>query len=197
MADAACRSSISYGGTRSRRPPNARIPSVPAILRLLGMGSLMAVGLAACAADEDPPPAADVPDAPLAAPATLADASSSPYPPPKPAPSKIHHAEHHSHKSSPPIIKTAAIEPSALIGKGPGGVAQLLGVPSSASQRDVSLIWIYASADCSFEVYFYPDIKTSLWHALQYASVDKNGDALNPSQVCIQHILTERSSGAN
>jgi hypothetical protein len=120
---------------------------------------------------------------------------------PKSQPPKSKRAEHKNHKTALPTDappeKLAAIEPSDLIGKGPGGVAKLLGIPTSASQRDVSLIWTYASADCVFQVYFYPDIKTSLWHALQYASVDKNGGSLNPSQLCIQHILIARNNGTN
>lgn len=93
--------------------------------------------------------------------------------------------------------KRIAITPSEIIGKGPGGVAALLGVPTSASQRDVSLIWTYAAPDCAFEVYFYPDIKTSLWHALQYESVNRSGETRNASQFCIRRVLSERSNGAN
>jgi len=102
-----------------------------------------------------------------------------------------------SDKTASPPEKLAAVEPHSLIGQGPSGVAKLLGVPSSASQRDVSLIWTYASNNCAFQVYFYPDIKTSLWHALQYTSVDKNGGALDTSQLCIQRILAERGNGAD
>jgi len=102
-----------------------------------------------------------------------------------------------SEKPAPPTERLAAIEPHNLIGQGPSGVAKLLGVPSSASQRDVSLIWTYSSENCAFQVYFYPDIKTSLWHAMQYTSVDKNGGTLDPSQLCIQRILAERGNGAD
>lgn len=170
---------------------------------------LVAIGLSACASDADqqlalvdddpqPPPAvaeSAVPPASDTAPAHPAIKTQA----------RARKEEHRVHKmakasdkqpASPPE-KLASIEPQELIGQGPSGVAKLLGVPSSASQRDVSLIWTYSSTDCAFQVYFYPDIKTSLWHALQYTSVDKNGGAVDPSQLCIQRILAERGNGAD
>jgi hypothetical protein len=175
------------------------------VLKVSGTCSLMAVWLAGCStgspvetATADPPYSSLTPDSNAALSGDLERVSRAM---PKSEPPKSKRAEHKNHRTAPPTDippeKVAAIEPRELIGKGPGGVAKLLGVPTSASQRDVSLIWTYASADCAFQVYFYPDIKTSLWHALQYASVDKNGGSVNPSQLCIQQILIARNNGTN
>jgi hypothetical protein len=174
-------------------------------LKVSGTCSLLVICLAGCSTDRPVETAtADPPYSSLTADSGAAS-SGEPAPVlpamPKSQPPKSKRAEHKNHKTAPPTDippeRLAAVEPSELIGKGPGGVAKLLGTPTSASQRDVSLIWTYASADCAFQVYFYPDIKTSLWHALQYASVDKNGGSLNPSHLCIQHILIARNNGTN
>jgi hypothetical protein len=167
-----------------------------------GGGFLIASSLGGCTTASDAVTAtADLPTSSLvasASPAPLSEVSAAAHQTTKPSSPKYRRVERKSHRAtSAPTLRLASVDPGDLIGKGPGGVAKLLGVPISASQRDVSLIWTYGSTDCAFQVYFYPDIKTSLWHALQYASVDKNGGALNPSQLCIQRILTERSNGTN
>jgi hypothetical protein len=86
----------------------------------------------------------------------------------------------------------AAIEPSALIGKEPSAVRKLLGSPADVSERDVSLVWTYGSPECAFQVYFYPDIKTSMFHALQYAATNHDGGTLDLSKACVQRLLVVR-----
>jgi hypothetical protein len=86
----------------------------------------------------------------------------------------------------------AAIEPSALIGKEPSAVRKLLGSPADISEKDVSLIWTYGSPQCAFQVYFYPDIKTSMFHALQYAAKTHDGGKIDLSQGCVQRLLVMR-----
>jgi hypothetical protein len=86
----------------------------------------------------------------------------------------------------------AAIEPSDLIGKEPSGVRKLLGSPADISERDVSLVWTYGSPECAFQVYFYPDIKTSMFHALQYAATKQDGGKLDLSKGCVQRLLVVR-----
>jgi hypothetical protein len=86
----------------------------------------------------------------------------------------------------------AAVEPSALIGKEPSAVRKLLGSPADISEKDVSLIWTYGSPQCAFQVYFYPDIKTSMFHALQYAATTHDGGKIDLSQGCVQRLLVMR-----
>jgi hypothetical protein len=187
---------------------NRRI-NIPTILKILGTIGALGTSIAGCVSDDDmklanPDPPASAPQADISV-ASVADATPDEQTQSKPHPSKTIKKQRKSHKPAPPADvpqekvqeKVATMEPNQLIGKGPSGVVQLLGVPTSASQRDISLIWTYASSDCAFQVYFYPDIKTSLWHALQYASLDKNGEALNPSKLCIERILAEKSNGTN
>ena len=100
--------------------------------------------------------------------------------------------QHKSHFGTRQAEILAAIEPSALLGKEPSAVQRLLGSPADISKRDVSLIWTYGSADCAFQVYFYPDIKTSMFHALQYAATRQDGEKIDLSQGCIQRLLIAR-----
>jgi hypothetical protein len=103
---------------------------------------------------------------------------------------------HKTHKTRPSEIRqaesVAAIEPHVLIGKEPSAIEKLLGSPGDVSQKDVSLIWTYGSPDCAFQVYFYPDIKTSMFHALQYAATGHDGGKIDLAQGCIQRLLIVR-----
>jgi len=103
---------------------------------------------------------------------------------------------HKTHKTRPSEIRqaeiVAAIEPHVLIGKEPSAVEKLLGSPGDVSQKDISLIWTYGSPDCAFQVYFYPDIKTSMFHALQYAATGHDGGKIDLDQGCIQRLLIVR-----
>lgn len=207
MMDVARRRSIFVpepSGTDGRNCKFRRMNIFPLAILLLA-----SISLSACVSDLDRELGL-TDDPPDPAPA-VAETAVPPVPdsvPPHPATktqARARKEEHRVHRvvrtpdrqpANPPE-KLASIEPQELIGQGPSGVAKLLGVPSSASQRDVSLIWTYSSTDCAFQVYFYPDIKTSLWHALQYTSIDKNGGAVDPSKLCIQRILAERGNGAD
>ena len=97
----------------------------------------------------------------------------------------------HDNKARQPD-NLAAIEPSLLLGKEPSAVKKLLGDPADVSKRDVSLVWTYGSRDCAFQVYFYPDIKTSMFHALQYGATRYGGGKIDLSQGCIQRLLIMR-----
>jgi hypothetical protein len=203
MTDVARRRSVLFSGGRlgTSAPGYGFLRAI----RLAGLVGLLGIGLSACASDADkelaladppsPPPAvaeSPVPLTPTSAPSRLSTKAHV-----RKEERKARKVAKAPEKPVNPPERLAAIEPRDLIGQGPSGVAKLLGVPSSASKRDVSLIWTYSSTDCAFQVYFYPDIKTSLWHALQYTSVDKNGGTLDPSQLCIQRILAEKGNGAD
>ena len=100
--------------------------------------------------------------------------------------------QHKSHNRTKQAENLAAVEPSAVLGKEPSAVKKLLGDPADVSKRDVSLVWTYGSADCAFQVYFYPDIKTSMFHALQYAATRHDGEKIELNQGCIQRLLVTR-----
>lgn len=86
--------------------------------------------------------------------------------------------------------RVASIDPKSLIGLAPAAVERLLGAPSTVSKADPSLVWTYSGQGCSFQIIFYPDLKTASFHALKYDST--GGET---SDVCVRNILTVRSNG--
>ena len=101
---------------------------------------------------------------------------------------------HETHEAKAPET-VASIDPNSLVGLDPPAVERLLGAPSNISKADPSLVWTYVAPECSFQIFFYPDLKTSLFHALKYAGVGGNGGPLDASQPCIRSILTAKSNG--
>jgi hypothetical protein len=87
--------------------------------------------------------------------------------------------------------RLASVDPKSLIGLAPAAVERLLGSPSNVSQADPSLVWTYAGQGCSFQVFFYPDLKTATFHALKYSSTPGE----QSDNACIRNILTVRSNG--
>jgi hypothetical protein len=170
------------------RPQHGAVPALPRICRFAVLSFLLATTLGGCAAADkvkswfdmspNPQPVATAPIAPAA--------------PPQPARSRRPVRETHDPKVSE---KVAAIDPDSLIGLTPSAVEKLLGGPVRIGKSDVSLVWTYASPGCTFQVFFYPDIKTSSFHALKYGGLDGNGGEIESSQACIRNILTARNSG--
>jgi hypothetical protein len=103
----------------------------------------------------------------------------------------------HEAKKMQPDEAVTTIAPSTLLGKEPSAIANLLGAPASVTRSDVSVVWTYNYADCAFQIYFYPDIKTSVFHALQYSGPSGGGDTAKQSSVCARHLLMARNNGTN
>lgn len=87
--------------------------------------------------------------------------------------------------------KVASLDPKNLIGLQPAAVERLLGSPSNVSSKDPSLVWTYAGQGCSFQVFFYPDLKTATFHALKYSSTAGE----QADNACIRNILMVKSNG--
>lgn len=108
--------------------------------------------------------------------------------PPQPAPARPKRQVRETHEVKEPE-RVASVDPKSLIGLAPSAVERLLGSPSNVSKADPSLVWTYAGQGCSFQVYFYPDIKTASFHALKYSSTA--GEQTD----CLRNILMVRSNG--
>ena len=90
--------------------------------------------------------------------------------------------------------RLAEVDPNSLIGLDPPNVEKLLGSPTRVSKSDISLVWTFSAPSCSFQIFFYPDLKTSAFHALKYGGVDGNGTQLATSELCIRGILTAKTN---
>src|SRR5436190_1489230 len=60
--------------------------------------------------------------------------------------------------------KLAELDPNTLIGLDPPTIEKLLGSPTRVSKSDISLVWTFSAPSCSFQIFFYPDLKTSAFH---------------------------------
>jgi hypothetical protein len=110
--------------------------------------------------------------------------------PPPPAPVRPRRQVREPRENKEPE-RVASVDPKSLIGLAPGAVEKLLGSPSNVSKSDPSLVWTYAGQGCSFQVYFYPDIKTASFHALKYSSTAGE----QTDNACLRNILMVRSNG--
>jgi hypothetical protein len=90
--------------------------------------------------------------------------------------------------------KLAEVDPTSLIGLDPPTVEKLLGTPSKISKSEISLVWTFSAPSCSFQIFFYPDVKTSALHALKYGGVDGNGAQMATTETCIRGILTAKTN---
>ena len=166
---------------------------LPQIWRISALSSLLICTLSGCATYEkvktwlspDPPsqPVAQQPVGPPAPPPVAVQQR-----PKRPPPVR------EAHDPKPPE-KIASIDPNTLVGLDPPAVERLLGAPTSSSKADPSLVWTYVTPDCSFQIFFYPDLKTSSFHALKYAGLGGKGDPMDAAQPCIRNILTARTNG--
>lgn len=164
----------------TRAPEKPRRPRVAVICMLLTLS-----GCAVLQRLHQPPPAP-------AARTAGREAAVPPAPVPPPAPAKPRRPVRDAHDTKAEE-KVAAIDPDTLIGLEPAAVERLLGAPSSVSKGDPSLVWTWNAPGCSFQVFFYPDLKTVSFHALKYGST--GGDIPDNPQACIRNILTARSNG--
>jgi hypothetical protein len=162
-------------------------PIWPQICRIAALGFLLGTTLNGCATVDKAKNWID----PSPKPQPVAAAPVAPAPPPATRPKR---QVRDAHEPKAPE-KIAAVDPDSLIGMDPPAVEKLLGAPAKIDKSGVSLVWTYASPGCAFQVFFYPDIKTSSFHALKYGGRDGNGGQIETSQTCIRNILTARSNG--
>ena len=111
---------------------------------------------------------------------------------PKPSPHESKEPEQVAAKEPEQV---AAIDPDRLIGLDPQAVEKLLGAPAAITKGDPSLVWTYAGLGCSFQIIFYPDIKTTLFHALKYMDVSDSDAKVQDSRTCVRNTLTARNNG--
>jgi hypothetical protein len=135
--------------------------------------------------DSPPPPAIATP------------VETAPPPPtqvPKPKPALREAARQEKPEKPEKLERLAEVDPNSLIGLDPPTVEKVLGTPSKISKSDISLVWTFSAPNCSFQIFFYPDLKTSAFHALKYGGVDGNGAQLAMSELCIRGILTAKTN---
>jgi hypothetical protein len=83
---------------------------------------------------------------------------------------------------------------SDLIGADFDSVLRVFRRPDNVQNNALSVVWVYSPPACTLQLFFYPDIQTSIFHLLKYDW--KNAAAENSENECMQNILVPRSPGA-
>jgi hypothetical protein len=92
-----------------------------------------------------------------------------------------------------PVV-VASLDPGKLIGLDPPAVEKLLGAPKEKGESDPSLVWTYAGSGCSFQVFFFPDLKAGVFHALKYGALGTDGALIDAAQPCVRNILAGKAN---
>lgn len=75
-------------------------------------------------------------------------------------------------------------------------ILHVLRSPDSVNNDNLSVVWTYAPPGCTLRLFFYPDIKTTVFHLLKYDFRDSAGDMLMPGDACMDSMLAAGFRGA-
>jgi len=95
-----------------------------------------------------------------------------------------------------PPPDTEAVAPGALLGSDFTSVRLLLREPDTVQKSALSVVWTYAG-DCTFQLYFYPDIKTRIFRVLKYDLKDGSGEKPANSSICMRSIMVANNDEPN
>lgn len=68
--------------------------------------------------------------------------------------------------------------------------------PDSVNNDNLSVVWTYAPAGCTLRLFFYPDIRTTVFHLLKYDFRNSSGEMLMPGDACMDSMLAAGFRGA-
>lgn len=88
--------------------------------------------------------------------------------------------------------KIARLTPDTLVGLTPPAIGQLLGKPAETREDAMMIRWTYTTQNCSLNVFFYPDIATGSFRALQYNVAETKGRA-GHGHGCTNYLMMARS----
>lgn len=77
-----------------------------------------------------------------------------------------------------------------LLGSDFTAVLHVFRSPDSVNNENLSVVWTYAPPGCTLRLFFYPDIKTTVFHLLKYDFRDNSGEMQMPADACIDSILS-------
>jgi hypothetical protein len=89
-----------------------------------------------------------------------------------------------------------AVLPAELVGYDFNGVLKRLKKPDMIQNSALSIVWTYAQADCTLQLYFYPDIQTRIFRLLKYDLKDSTGEKPNDSSACMRHMMVRNDEPA-
>lgn len=98
--------------------------------------------------------------------------------------------------TAPTVPQVQPIAPGELVGFSFDSVLEVLRKPDTVEKNALSVVWTYAEADCTLQLYFYPDIQTTVYHLLKYDLKSAKGEKLSDTGACMQPLMAMRKDGA-
>ena len=80
-----------------------------------------------------------------------------------------------------------------LVGSNFDSVLAVLRRPDMVERNALSVVWTYSGSDCTLQLYFYPDIQTSVFRLLKYELKGTGGEKLNDGTACMQPMMALRN----
>lgn len=89
----------------------------------------------------------------------------------------------------PPAPPAAKVVIGNLLGSDFTAILHVFRSPDTVKNDNLSIVWTYAPPGCTLRLFFYPDIKTTVFHLLKYDFRNGAGDLLMPDDPCMAGIL--------
>jgi len=80
------------------------------------------------------------------------------------------------------------VAPDTLVGSDYSSVLRVLRQPDAVESKTLPVIWTYSESDCTLQLFFYPDIRTTKFHMMKYDLKDSTGEKLNHRDSCMRDI---------
>ena len=97
---------------------------------------------------------------------------------------------------NPPAAAPRTVEPAELVGYNFDSVLAVLRQPDTVERNALSVVWTYAGSDCTLQLFFYPDIQTTVFRLLKYELKGTSGEKLNDGGTCMQPMMATRKDGS-
>jgi len=97
-------------------------------------------------------------------------------------------------KPAPPKeAEVPAIAPGELVGSDFTSVLQVLRRPDTVQSSALSVVWTYSQAECTVQLYFYPDIQTKVFRLLKYDLKSEAGEKSADRSACLHDIMAVKN----
>jgi hypothetical protein len=88
------------------------------------------------------------------------------------------------------------VEPGELVGADFTSVLQVLRKPDTVQNNALSVVWTYSQAECTVQLFFYPDIQTKIFRLLKYDLKNDAGEKLADRSACLHEIMVKNDDSA-
>lgn len=99
-------------------------------------------------------------------------------------------------QEEPPSPSPPKVVIGDLVGSDFSAVLHVLRSPDTVNNDNLSVVWTYAPPGCTLRLFFYPDIKTTVFHLLKYDFRNSSGEMLMPGDACMDSMLAAGFRGA-